>query len=216
MAVETSQSSNRALKDTEDVLMQVMAPMEKHLSGVVFRDAYCIGFLQTVAIHTATESLKQHSNGSVPAEKAMAVFEQGSTQLLRPTPRRSLSSCLLCAPELLRTMKRTIADERTAISTWDTGCYTWCRRRLAKPRSNDFLITLGTSPRLRRCGLPTDRAIFGRSLPALTPMSKVKSMRKSVCRRVRLCPLWETCAAQNGMSALPPKADMCSAQADVC
>jgi hypothetical protein len=34
-----------ALKDTEDVLMQVMAPMEKHLSGVVFRDAYCIGFL---------------------------------------------------------------------------------------------------------------------------------------------------------------------------
>jgi sigma54-dependent transcription regulator len=65
-----------ALKDTEDVLMQVMAPMEKHLSGVVFRDAYCIGFLQTVAIHTATESLKQHSNESVPAEKAMAVFEQ--------------------------------------------------------------------------------------------------------------------------------------------
>ena len=106
-----------ALKDTEDVLMQVMAPMEKHLSGVVFRDAYCIGFLQTVATHTATESLKQHSNESVPAEKAMAVFEQGSTQLLRPTPRRLLSNCLFCAPELLRTTKPTIADERTAIST---------------------------------------------------------------------------------------------------
>ena len=80
----------------------------------------------------------------------------------------------------------------------------YCELSVAKTQATEFLFHASESA----FALQTRNLVLSPGLGARNGEIPVASGMSALGQK-------QTCATQNGMSALPPKADICSAQADV-